>query len=268
MKISFSTLGCPRWSWNDIVTTAADLKYNGIEVRGVGKDISAHSIPQFGADMLPATKEQLKKLGLEIPCLTSDICLHVREREDEVMREIAAYIDLAAVMGVPYIRIMGCAGVAQPTGQVDAGYVRDMAARCGALAAEKGVTLLMETNGVWAQTDKLRRLLDDIDSPNVAALWDVNHPYRYFGESAQTTWDNVGKYVRHMHLKDSVMQDGRARYAILGYGDLPLEQIIETTQKAGYEGFYSLEWLKRWDVTLEEPGIVLAHYVSYMRSFA
>ena len=51
-------------------------------------------------------------------------------------------------------------------------------------------------------------------------------------------------------------------------GDLPLEQIIETTQKAGYEGFYSLEWLKRWDVTLEEPGIVLAHYVSYMRSFA
>ena len=52
------------------------------------------------------------------------------------------------------------------------------------------------------------------------------------------------------------------------YGDLPLEQIIETTQKAGYEGFYSLEWLKRWDVTLEEPGIVLAHYVSYMRSFA
>ena len=71
MKISFSTLGCPSWSWNDIVTTAADLKYNGIEVRGVGKDISAPSIPQFGADMLPATKEQLKKLGLEIPCLTS-----------------------------------------------------------------------------------------------------------------------------------------------------------------------------------------------------
>ena len=267
MKISFSTLGCPRWNWNDIVTTAADLKYDGIEVRGVGKDISAPSIPQFGAEQLPATRAQLKKLGLAVSCLTSDICLHVREREDEILREIAAYVDLAAAMEVPYVRIMGCAGVAQPTGQVDAAYVRDLAQRCGALAQEKGVTLLMETNGVWAQSEKLRKLLDDIASPGVAALWDVNHPFRYYGESAQTTWDNLGKYVRHMHMKDSTMQDGRARYAILGYGDLPLEQIIDVTTAGGYDGFYSLEWLKRWDVTLEEPGIVFAHYVSYMKSF-
>lgn len=267
MKISFSTLGCPRWNWNDIVTTAADLKYDGIEVRGVGKDISAPSIPQFGAEQLPATKAQLKKLGLSVSCLTSDICLHVREREGDILREIAAYVDLAAAMEVPYVRIMGCAGVAQPTGQVDAGYVRDLAQRCGALAQEKGVTLLMETNGVWAQSEKLRKLLDDIASPGVAALWDVNHPFRYYGESAQTTWDNLGKYVRHMHMKDSTMQDGRARYAILGYGDLPLEQIIDVTTAGGYDGFYSLEWLKRWDVTLEEPGIVFAHYVSYMKSF-
>ena len=267
MKISFSTLGCPRWNWNDIVTTAADLKYDGIEVRGVGKDISAPSIPQFGAEQLPATKAQLKKLGLAVSCLTSDICLHVREREGEILREIAAYVDLAAAMEVPYVRIMGCAGVAQPTGQVDAAYVRDLAQRCGALAQEKGVTLLMETNGVWAQSEKLRKLLDDIASPGVAALWDVNHPFRYYGESAQTTWDNLGKYVRHMHMKDSTMQDGRARYAILGYGDLPLEQIIDVTTAGGYDGFYSLEWLKRWDVTLEEPGIVFAHYVSYMKSF-
>ena len=71
-----------------------------------------------------------------------------------------------------------------------------------------------------------------------------------------------------MHMKDSIMQDGRARYAIMGYGDLPIEQIIGVTTAGGYDGFYSLEWLKRWDVTLEEPGIVFAHYVSYMRSFA
>lgn len=268
MKISFSTLGCPRWNWNDIVTTAADLKYNGIEVRGVGKDISAPSIPQFGADRIESTKSQLNDLGLSISCLTSDICLHVREREQDVLREIAAYIDLAAAMGVPYIRIMGCAGVAQPTGQVDEEYVYEMSSRCGAMAAEKGVTLLLETNGVWAQTDKLAKLIERMNSKGIAALWDVNHPYRYYGESAQTTWDNIGRHIRHMHMKDSVMQDGRARYAILGYGDLPLEQFIQVSAEGGYDGFYSLEWLKRWDITLEEPGIVFAHYVSYMRSFA
>ena len=39
MKISFSTLGCPRWSWREILATACDLGYGGVEVRGVGNDI-------------------------------------------------------------------------------------------------------------------------------------------------------------------------------------------------------------------------------------
>ena len=34
----------------------------------------------------------------------------------------------------------------------------------------------------------------------------------------------------------------------------------------GYDGFYSLEWVKRWDTTLEEPGIVFAHFANYMRT--
>ncbi|MEG0900783.1 MAG: sugar phosphate isomerase/epimerase, partial [Clostridia bacterium] len=35
MNISFSTLGCPRWSWQEITATAGDLGYQGVEVRGV-----------------------------------------------------------------------------------------------------------------------------------------------------------------------------------------------------------------------------------------
>ncbi len=32
MKISFSTLGCPGWSYEDILSTAKDLGFNGIEI--------------------------------------------------------------------------------------------------------------------------------------------------------------------------------------------------------------------------------------------
>ena len=32
----------------------------------------------------------------------------------------------------------------------------------------------------------------------------------------------------------------------------------------GYRGFYSLEWVKRWDLSLEEPGIAFAHYKQFM----
>ena len=36
MKLSFSTLGCPEWSWNEILATAKDMGFDGIEIRGVG----------------------------------------------------------------------------------------------------------------------------------------------------------------------------------------------------------------------------------------
>ena len=34
MKIAFSTLACPDWSWQDITSAAKDFGYDGVEVRG------------------------------------------------------------------------------------------------------------------------------------------------------------------------------------------------------------------------------------------
>ena len=64
MKISFSTLGCPRWSWREILATACDLGYGGVEVRGVGNDISVPSIPAFSDENLDKTKAELARLNL------------------------------------------------------------------------------------------------------------------------------------------------------------------------------------------------------------
>jgi len=35
MKIGFSTLGCPDWTLSEILATAKDLGYNGVEIRGI-----------------------------------------------------------------------------------------------------------------------------------------------------------------------------------------------------------------------------------------
>ena len=40
MKIAFSTVGCPEWSWNDIYIMAKDLGYNGIELRGLENEMN------------------------------------------------------------------------------------------------------------------------------------------------------------------------------------------------------------------------------------
>ncbi len=266
MKISFSTLGCPRWSWPEITATACDLGYQGVEVRGVGKDISVPSVPAFSDASLPKTLAELKRLGLMIPCLTSDCCVHLRETEAAVEREIGAYIALAVKLGAPYVRVMATAPVPQPVGSVDAGYVRERLIALGAMAAEKGVKLLVETHGVWSDSEKLARLLSTVASDGVGALWDVHHPYRFMGEKPETTYENLKPWLCHTHFKDSVGTAESYRYAMPGFGDLPLADVVRVLREGGYEGFYSLEWVKRWDTTLEEPGIVFAHYANYMRT--
>ncbi len=44
MKLSFSTLGCPDFSWPDIYSMAKDLGFSGTEMRGLGGNLfSAHA---------------------------------------------------------------------------------------------------------------------------------------------------------------------------------------------------------------------------------
>ena len=266
MKISFSTLGCPRWTWPEITATACDLGYQGVEMRGVGKDISVPTIPAFSDANLPRTMTELERLNLTIPCLDSDCCIHLRDSEETTDAEIKAYVELAEKLHCPYVRIMATAPVPQPVRTVDEGYVRERAVRLGEMARRHGVKLLIETHGVWSNSEKLARLLSMIASDSVGALWDVHHPYRFAGEAPATTYSNLKPWLCHTHFKDSNKAGDGYRYSLPGFGDLPLEEIVGVLRDGGYDGFYSLEWVKRWDITLEEPGIVFAHYAHYMRS--
>lgn len=78
-------------------------------------------------------------------------------------------------------------------------------------AHEHNVVLLIETNGAYSDTKRLRDLLDSIPSDSVAALWDMHHPYRYAAEQPSKTVENLGAYIKYVHIKDSVMIDGVAQ---------------------------------------------------------
>ena len=106
MKISFSTLTCPDYSWVDIYTMAKDLGFHGIEVRGLGNEISSVRAKPFTAANIDATIAKLNKLGLEIPCLSSGACLKFADKHDETVEDITQYAELANKLGTPYIRIL------------------------------------------------------------------------------------------------------------------------------------------------------------------
>ena len=220
MKLAFSTLACPDFSWTDIYSMAKDIGFDGIEIRGLGNDIFAVKAPPFTDAQLPETIKKLRSLHLEIPCLSSDCCLKFSDKAEENKREIADYIALAQKLSAPYIRILADLAPAAD-GEVDDEAVLAQLKTLVPLAEKAGVTLLIETNGVYADTARLRQLLEKLSSDAVAALWDMHHPYRYMGETPEQTVQNLGAFIKYVHVKDSVMKDGQVEYRMMGEGDCP-----------------------------------------------
>lgn len=266
MKLGFSTLGCPDFDWNDIYSMAKDLGFDGIEIRGLGKEIFAVKAKPFTESELPYTLKKLSELRLEIPCLSSGCCLKFPEKAEDNHKEIMQYIDLASKTGTKYVRILGDLKP-EPEGEVDDQIVIAAIKRLVPLAEEKGVTLLVETNGVYADTARLCKLLEQIPSDSVGALWDMHHPYRYAGEKPGKTVQNLGAYIKYVHIKDSIMENGTVQYRMMGEGDLPIDEMMMALRSINYDGYVSLEWVKRWAADLDDAGIVFPNFANYMSRY-
>jgi fatty-acyl-CoA synthase len=107
MKLSFSTLGCPDFSWTDIYSMAKDLGFDGIEIRGLGSEIYAVKARPFRESELAQTVATLKKLHLEIPCLSADCTLKYKEQAEDTRSEICSILTSPQKLETPYIRILG-----------------------------------------------------------------------------------------------------------------------------------------------------------------
>ena len=266
MKLSFSTLGCPDFSWTDITSLAKDFGFHGIELRGLGNDIFSVHAP-FSKNNIEKTKADLKRLKLEICCLSSGCALKFKDKHEESIAELKEYIELAKALGTPYIRVLGDLK-AMPEEDFPDEYVIEPMKILAPIAEEAGVTLLIETNGVYSDTKRLADVLAQIGSDSVAALWDWNHPYRFNGEMPETTINNLGAFIKHTHIKDSVVVDGKVEYRLVGEGDLPpMAEYMKALRSLNYEGYISLEWLKQYAPELSDAGIVFPHYAHFMSQY-
>ncbi|MBO7406383.1 MAG: sugar phosphate isomerase/epimerase [Clostridia bacterium] len=265
MKIAFSTLGCPDWSWDEILATAKDMGYDAVEIRGISKEIYAPAIPVFAPDRINDVRQKLSRMDLKLSCLTSACYLFDKVNSEKTAAEGKAYIELADSLGIPYVRVLGDRNP-EPGEGIDDQFVADSLKRFCEFARGTGVTVLIETNGVYADSERLLRLVKAVNDPKLGVLWDVHHPYRYFNETPEKTYENLKEYIRYLHVKDSVVtEDGKLKYRMMGYGDLPVAEALKILKAGGFDGYVTLEWVKRWYSELEEPGVVFMQYISYMR---
>ena len=148
MKLSFSTLSCPDWSFREIYATAADLGYDGIEIRGIADEIYAPKIYAFSDEKLESTKAHLQKRSLEIPILTSGAYVTGNENFADAEKEIDDYCALAKKLNIKYVRVL-MEKTPDPELAPDAVDAAAKYEKLCAIAAKYGVSLLTETNGFW-----------------------------------------------------------------------------------------------------------------------
>ena len=259
MKICFSTLTCPDFTWPEIYSMAKDFDFDGIEIRGIGDELFTVNAYPFTDSQLPATLAKLKSLNLEVPCLSSDTPISDPELADTAINEISAYASLASKINAKYIRVLGDKTPA-PTKEIDDTIVINSLIRLIPIATKYDVTLLVETNGVYSDTKRLKKVLEAVNDSHIAALWDIHHPYRNFGESPNETVSNLGDYIKFIHVKDSSKVGDTVEYRLMGDGDMPLANIFECLNRMNYDGYVSLEWVYRWSHDLSDAGIVVPHF--------
>jgi len=270
MQLAFSSIGCPDWPLEKIVKFAREKGYQGIELRGLLRELDLPKSSDFnGPEKIRAARKLVEDNGLKWVCLGASAPLHHPEgaKRDQSLDEGKRFIDLAEALGCPYVRVFPNNLPKDQEKAATLQLIRQGLQTLGDHAAKTKVSVLMETHGDLIQTADIAEIMQGVERPNVGLVWDFTNMWSITKEAPITVYPKLAPYIRHVHVKDFKMQDGKMRYTLLGQGMAPAFQALDLLQRAGYKGFYSFEWEKLWHPELEEPDTALEHYVQMMRSF-
>jgi sugar phosphate isomerase/epimerase len=252
MKIAFSTLACPAWSFEQILAGAVASGYEAIELRGYQAEMDLPRATPYLPENLPATRQKLTDAGIRICCVGSSGVVGQGNID-----HVRAHAALARALHCPYVRIFG--------GKPESLWVAVANLRAMADAAQaEGVALVLETHDDFSTGAAVGQLLKEAAHPAVFSLWDLHHPYR-LNESPEETLTALGPYLRHVHIKDGIAGQG---YTLLGEGDVPIGHMLSLLQTHGYEGYISVEWEKRWHPELPDPDIALPQHAEVLRKLS
>ena len=265
--MAFSTLGCPAWEWNQILEFAQSDGFAAVELRGLMGNLDLPSRPEFAPERIAQTKKQVADHGLKISDLGSSSEMHVSDPAERAkqLADAKRFIELASALDAPYVRVFGNQ-IHGPRQEVIA-RVTDGLHQLGEYAGPRGVTVIIESHGEFVDSPTLKEVLTGTDSKHVALLWDAHHTYVDGHEQPEHTVAELGSWIRHTHLKDSVQVGKERKYVLTGKGDVPIERQVMALREIGYKGYYCFEWEKVWHPDLQEPEVAFADYVRVITSY-
>ncbi|MFN0197302.1 MAG: sugar phosphate isomerase/epimerase family protein [Planctomycetaceae bacterium] len=304
-KLSFSTLGCPDWTWNEILEFGPRFGFAGVEIRLLAREVDLLACAEFQPSRLSASCNELRSAGLQVCGLASSVRFHdpdpqVRRNHIETGKR---YLELAVELDAGFVRVFGDVipeDARLHPDQIEASlcWIADGLNQLGEFAFSCQRQIAIETHGDFADSLLMERLMQKVYSPAIGVLWDTHHPWRFFGEEIGSTFERLKRWTFHTHWKDSlpispentshenvishggyrerIAADLQARelmsghrpshYVLMGEGEFPTSQALKLLIEHGYTGWLSLEWEKMWHPELADPQIAFPAFVRQLYS--
>lgn len=266
MNLCISTLACPAWTLDQIIDGCVQAGIQGIDFRGIGDELDLTKLPEFNQH-LDQTLARLRENRLDMPCLNTSIKLIEPDSQqwNAFLDECHRYAQLAGRCGTMYLRIFG--------GSIPQGMTRDEARVLGQrhlrqlskICRPHGCKPVLETHDAWRTSDEVLELLHAFIPEDAGVLWDIEHPFNA-GEPVKQTVERLRPYICHVHIKDRVITDDGRLNTLLGEGDLPIVECVQSLRETGYDGWWSLETEKRWMKQAPPPEQSVPQFATYMRS--
>ena len=246
MKIVFSTKNVSRPSFLDTCRYAYDYGFEGFEIYDAFKERSSHHDSILRRDRVADAKRKLVNRGLAVSALRMPDSL---EQDSCTAESLEKYVEMAAIAGIESVIVRAEREVSYET--------LDQKLSPAIKRAEAGdVSILLETVGYLASTEKVIDYINHLASAAIGAAWNVRGTYFDAGETAEATIKTLGAYIKYVRLGD--MKEGRT--VLIGEGDLEVQKLINALSSLNYEGYICAAWNEE----ISDADIVLTHFTNYI----
>jgi sugar phosphate isomerase/epimerase len=290
LKISFSTLACPDWTWHDVLKFGSQFGYDGVEIRLLSRETDLLKIEDLQPGQWRNRQRELGNTGFRVAGLASSVRFDAPVASDRAEQiEIGRrYVDLCVALGGEFIRVFGdvLPATGDPARTSTIQQIADGLAELGEIAAPAGIQILLETHGDFSASPPCVDVMQLANHPFVGLVWDTHHPWRFHGEPLAESWEKLRPWTRHTHWKDSVTLPRKdsaemsaaeqaasqlmaghqhADYVLFRGGEFPAIECMWLLLQSGYTGWHSLEWEKMWHPELMDPEIALPLFPPKLR---
>jgi sugar phosphate isomerase/epimerase len=255
--ITFSTLACPNWQIETVITKASEYGYDGIEWRG---GTQGHIQPEMPSAIKALIRQSCSNAGLmslAVTAYTSFVSSSSEERQANV-DELRRYANLAAEIGASYVRTF--LGELPKDTKLDPSMyetISDCLTTASRHAETVGVKIAVEPHDDFVRSPDVAPLFERFQSHHtLGVIWDIGNTFAA-GEDPDQGFDLLKDRLAYVQVKDGRRDGTSWQLCSLGQGNVPLDQAFELLLANGYEGALSVEWEYAWHPELDPPEIAL-----------